>query len=145
MRKVILLTIFGLSIVSSYAQSVRELTTEISKLEKQRNVIDSDLKTKDNEYRKYSKNMDYIQYAGKDLQSYTSTHTAGNIFYLVGGVALFASTKTSSKDEAEIYMTKVTGGLFILTGYILNQWVAPNFIRKAGIKMNSVGVYVNLD
>jgi hypothetical protein len=82
--------------------------------------------------------------AGIYLKSYSRTYTAGNVFELVGMTTIICNslipTNPESKSGMKASGTKydptalyVVGGAFTLTGYILKQWVSPEFIKKSGL------------
>jgi len=83
--------------------------------------------------------------AGIYLKSYSRTYTAGNVFELVGMTtiicnALIPTNATSNttglpqnKNKYDPTALYVVGGAFTLTGYILKQWVSPEFIKKSGL------------
>jgi len=92
--------------------------------------------------------------AGIYLKSYSRTYTAGNVFELVGMTTIICNAlipkNPDSKSAMKASVTQwyfnrsvgakydptalyVVGGAFTLTGYILKQWVCPEFIKKSGL------------
>ena len=86
------------------------------------------------------------KFNGYWLQSANRTHTTGNIFNIVGCGSFMIGTVSSSRnlngaDNAFIYL----GVSSLITGYILNQWVFPNQVAKAGKSMSYVRKSKNND
>ena len=87
-----------------------------------------------------------IAHAGKMLHRYKRYHIAGNVLQILGvtgaTINLIEMNRTNNPVSGYIPIYAVSGSL-ALAGYILNEWVCPGFIVKAGMSLQ--GNCVNLD
>ena len=79
--------------------------------------------------------------AGKQLQTYSKVITVGNMCYIAsaGLILLNISTINYSEVSKTSYNAAplfVISGIIGLTGYVLNNCIAPSYIKKAGIIMS---------
>jgi len=88
-----------------------------------------------------------VIYAGKLLHRYKGTHITGNLLQ-IGGVSLamgnlIEMNRTGNPVSGYTPMYAVAGGL-ALAGYILNEWIAPGFITRAGLSLKGNAVAISL-
>ena len=85
--------------------------------------------------------------AGNMLHKYRQVHTLGNILEAGGAVLAFGNliemNRTVNPKSNYTPMYCIAGGL-ALAGYVLNAWIAPGFIAKAGLRLEGNGVGINL-
>ena len=87
-----------------------------------------------------------IVYAGKMLHRYKGYHIAGNVLQIMGitgaTINLIEMNRTNNPVSGYIPVYVVSGSL-AFAGYILNEWVCPGFISKAGLSLR--GNVINID
>jgi hypothetical protein len=85
--------------------------------------------------------------AGNMLHKYRQVHTWGNILEAGGAVLAFGNliemNRTVNPKSNYTPMYCIAGGL-ALTGYVLNAWIAPGFIARAGLRLEGNGVGIDL-
>ncbi len=85
--------------------------------------------------------------AGNMLCKYRQVHTMGNMLEAGGAVLAFGNliemNRTMNPKSNYTPMFCVAGGL-ALAGYVLNEWVAPGFIARAGLQLQGNGVGIAL-
>jgi hypothetical protein len=86
--------------------------------------------------------------AGKMLHKYKGIHITGNVLQASGCTLalgnLIEMNRTMNPKSNYTTMYCVAGGL-AFAGYVLNEWVAPGFIAKAGLCLQGNGVGIDLD
>ena len=89
-----------------------------------------------------------VLYAGKMLYRYKYYHMTGNLMEIAGaGIAfinLLEMNRTTNPPSNYMPMYIIGGGL-AAAGYILNAWIAPGFITRAGMVLQGNSVCINLD
>ena len=87
-----------------------------------------------------------VAFAGKMLHRYKGYHITGNVLEIMGVTAVTANLIEMNRrnDKATNYIPiYVVGGALAAAGYIINEWICPAFINKAGLSLQ--GNTLNID
>ena len=80
--------------------------------------------------------------AGQQLKKYAEMHNVGNICYLLATtITVLNLSDKSNTSSTPFYVAGIIG----LVGYVLNDYVAPSYIKNAGIIMSGNMVSIPLD
>jgi hypothetical protein len=89
-----------------------------------------------------------IARAGVLLHKYKRYHIAGNVMQLMGvtgaTINLIELNRTNNAASGYMPVFAVSGAL-AFAGYILNEWVCPGFITRAGTSLQGNVINLNLE
>ncbi len=86
-------------------------------------------------------------YADKMLYEYRKARMMGSVMEIGGAgvVALNLIEMNRTNNPKSRYTPMfVIGGGFALAGYVINHWVAPGYLEKAGVSVQGSGVSIDL-
>ncbi|MCD6013912.1 MAG: hypothetical protein K0Q79_3774 [Flavipsychrobacter sp.] len=86
-------------------------------------------------------------YADKMLYEYRKARMMGSVME-IGGAGVVAlnliEMNRTGKQKSRYTPMFVIGGGFAVAGYVINHWVAPGYLEKAGVSLQGSGVSIDL-
>jgi hypothetical protein len=95
----------------------------------------------------FSAKSEQAIYADKMLYEYRKARMMGSVMQMGGAAAValnLVEMNRTGNQKSRYTPVFVIGGGFAVAGFVINHWVAPGYLEKAGIGLHGNGVSIDL-